>query len=105
MSEFKNVTMVREANVYFDGKVVSRTVLFPDGSKKTLGVMLPGEYEFGTGDKELMEIMSGELDVLLPGEKTWKTICNGQSFEVAGNAKFQLKVKKLTDYCCSYLKA
>jgi uncharacterized protein YaiE (UPF0345 family) len=105
MSEFKNVTIIKEANVYFEGKVVSRTVLFPDGSKKTLGIMLPGEYEFGTGDKELMEIMSGELDVLLPGEKAWKAIKGGQSFEVAANAKFQLKVRKLTDYCCSFIKS
>lgn len=104
MSEFKNVTIVREANVYFDGKVTSRTVLFGDGSKKTLGVMLPGEYEFGTGDKEIMEIFSGDLDVLLPGDKTWKTIAGGQSFEVAANAKFKLKVRKLSDYCCSFIK-
>ncbi|HUJ17468.1 MAG TPA: pyrimidine/purine nucleoside phosphorylase [Nitrospirota bacterium] len=104
MSEFKNVTVVREANVYFDGKVTSRTVLFGDGSKKTLGVMLPGEYEFGTGDKEIMEIFSGDLDVLLPGDKTWKTIAGGQSFEVAANAKFKLKVRKLSDYCCSFIK-
>jgi uncharacterized protein YaiE (UPF0345 family) len=105
MSEFKNVTVVREANIYFDGKVVSRTVLFPDGSKKTLGVMLPGEYEFSTSDKEIMEILSGELDVLLPGEAAWKTITGGRSFEVPGNAKFKLKVKKLSDYCCSFIKA
>jgi len=104
MPEFKNVTVVKKVNSYFDGKVTSRTVLFPDGSKKTLGVMLPGEYEFGTGDKELMEILSGELDVLLPGEKTWKSITGGQSFNVAANAKFQLKVKKLTDYICSFIK-
>ncbi len=104
MSEFKNVAVVREANIYFDGKVTSRTVLFPDGSKKTLGVMLPGEFEFGTADKELMEILSGELDVLLPGETAWKPFTGGQSFEVAPNAKFKLKVKKLTDYCCSFLK-
>jgi purine/pyrimidine-nucleoside phosphorylase len=104
MSEFKNVTVVKEANVYFDGKVVSRTVIFPDGTKKTLGVMLPGEYEFGTGDKEIMEIMSGELDILLPGEKNWKAIKGGQSFEVVAKAKFQLKVRKLADYCCSYIK-
>jgi len=105
MSEFKNVTVIKEANIYFDGKVASRTVLFPDGAKKTLGVMLPGEYEFSTGDKELMEILSGELDVLLPGEAAWKPFKGGQSFEVAPNAKFQLKVKKLTDYCCSFIKA
>ncbi len=104
MSEFKNVTVVREANVYFDGKVVSRTVLFADGSKKTLGVMLPGEYEFGTADKELMEILSGELEVLLPGQAAWKAVKGGEAFEVAANSKFKLKVSKLSDYCCSFIK-
>jgi hypothetical protein len=104
MSEFKNVTVVKKANVYFDGKVVSRTVIFPDGSKKTLGVMQPGEYEFSTSDKELMEIIAGELDVLLPGEKAWKTIKTGQSFEVSPDSKFTMKVKTLSDYCCSFVK-
>jgi len=104
MTEFRGVTVVREAKVYFEGKVTSRTVLFPDGSKKTLGVMLPGEFEFGTADKELMEILSGELEVLLPGETTWKLIKGGQSFEVTANSKFKLKVKKVTDYCCSFIK-
>ncbi len=85
MSEFKNVTVVKKANIYFDGNVTSRTVLFGDGSRKTLGIMLPGEYEFGTGDKELMEILSGGLEVLLPGEETWKTVKGGESFEVAPN--------------------
>jgi len=104
MSEFSNVTVVKKANVYFDGKVTSRTVVFPDGSKKTLGIMLPGEYEFGTGDKELMEIYAGDLEVLLPGESGWKRITGGQSFEVAANAKFSLKVRELTDYCCSFIR-
>ncbi len=105
MSEFKNVTVVREANIYFDGKVASRTVLFPDGSKKTLGVMLPGEYEFSTADKEIMEILSGELDVLLPGQSAWKAVKGGESFEVAAISKFKLKVRKLSDYCCSFVKS
>ncbi len=104
MSEFKNVTIVKKANVYFDGKVVSRTVLFPDGSKKTLGVMQPGEYEFSTGDREIMEILSGELDVLLPGQSTGKAVRGGESFEVAAHSKFTMKVKKLSDYCCSFVK-
>ena len=68
MSEFTNVTVSKEANVYFDGQVTSRTIIFADGTRKTLGVMLPGDYEFGTEVKELMEITSGELDVLLPGD-------------------------------------
>ena len=102
MSEFKNVTIVKKANIYFDGKVTSRTVAFPDGSKKTLGIMLPGDYEFGTEDKELMEILAGELQVLLPEEKEWKTIVEGGSFEVPAQSKFKLVVKDVTDYCCSY---
>lgn len=104
MSEFHNVTVVKKANVYFDGKVVSRTVLFADGSKKTLGVMQPGEYEFSTGDKEIMEILSGDLDVALPGDTGWKAITSGESFEVPASSKFTMKVKTLTDYCCSFVK-
>jgi uncharacterized protein YaiE (UPF0345 family) len=104
MEEFKGVTVLKKANVYFDGKVTSRTVLFGDGAKKTLGVMLPGEYEFNTGDKELMEIMSGELEVQIAGETAWKKIKGGESFEVPANSKFRLKVKTLSDYCCSFLK-
>ena len=67
MSELSNVTVVREANVYFDGGVTSRTVRMPDGSRKTLGIMQPGEYEFTTGAAEVMEILSGELDGSAPG--------------------------------------
>lgn len=104
MSEFTNVTVVKEANVYFDGKVTSRVVLFPDGTKKTLGIMLPGDYEFGTDDKEIMEILAGSMDVLLPGQSSWQSIVGGQSFEVPAQSKFQLKVKDVVDYCCSYLK-
>lgn len=104
MSEFTNVTVVKKANIYFDGKVTSRTLLFSDGSKKTLGVMLPGEYEFNTADKEIMEIFSGDLDVLLPGESVWRTVIGGESFEVPANAKFSLKVRVITDYCCSFVR-
>lgn len=102
MSQFENVTVLKQASVYFDGQVTSRTVLFADGSKKTLGIMMPGEYEFGTNDAELMEISAGDLDVLLPEETTWKTIQTGQSFNIPANASFKVKVKELTDYCCSY---
>jgi uncharacterized protein YaiE (UPF0345 family) len=104
MSQFENVTILKSANFYFGGQVSSRTVIFDDGSKKTLGVMLPGEYEFGTDEKELMEITAGNLEVLLPGASDWQTIKGGESFEVPGQAKFSLKVKEATDYCCSYLK-
>ena len=104
MSEFKNVTVTKKANVYFDGKVTSRSVLFSDGSKKTLGIMLPGEYEFNTADKEIMEIISGDLEVLIADAQGWKTIKSGEAFEVPAQSKFSLKVKSLTDYCCSFIK-
>lgn len=103
MSEFKNVTIIREANVYFNGGVTSRTIIFDTGCKKTLGVMMPGDYEFNTGSAELMEILSGDLDVLLPGADSWQTIKGGESFEVPANSAFKLKIKSLTDYCCSFL--
>ena len=103
MSEFTDVTVVKKANSYFDGRVTSRTVKFNDGSRKTLGIMQPGNYEFGTAEKEIMEILAGELEILLPGAETWQQIKGGESFEVPANAKFSLKVKTLTDYCCSYI--
>lgn len=104
MSEFTNVTVIKKANVYFNGNVTSRTLVLADGSKKTLGVMLPGEYEFNTADKEIMEILAGDLEVLLPGATGWKTVKGGEAFEVPAQAKFGLKVKELTDYCCSFIK-
>ena len=100
--QFENVTVVKKANVYFDGKVTSRTVLFADGTRKTLGFMMPGEYEFGTGAPELMEILGGEMDVLLPGSSNWQTFKAGQSFPVPANSKFKLILKVPVDYCCSY---
>jgi purine/pyrimidine-nucleoside phosphorylase len=100
--KFENVTIIKKANVYFDGKVTSRTVMFPDGTRKTLGFMMPGEYEFSTGSSEVMEMLNGEMDVLLPGQKDWKTYKAGQSFEVPANSSFKLKLKGLVDYCCSY---
>lgn len=104
MSEFNNVTIIKKANVYFDGNVSSRTVNFADGTSKTLGFMLPGEYTFNTADKELMEIIDGNLQVLLPESDEWQTIKGGESFNVPANAKFTVKVQSPTDYCCSFIK-
>lgn len=103
MNNFENVTVMRHANIYFDGNVTSRTVLFANGEKKTLGIMMPGEYRFDTSKRELMEIQAGEVEVLLPGESVWQTITDGDNFEVPANAAFDIKVNEVTDYCCSYL--
>ncbi|MBI9112638.1 pyrimidine/purine nucleoside phosphorylase [Maridesulfovibrio ferrireducens] len=103
MSEFSNVTVTKMANVYFDGKVTSRKVSFTDGSFKTLGIMLPGEYEFGTNQAEVMEILQGTMKVLLPGTENWQTVTAGESFNVPADSKFKLVVETLVDYCCSYI--
>ena len=103
MTILENVSVVMAANVYFDGKVTSRSLSLADGSAVSLGVMLPGDYEFGTEKKEIMEILSGDLEVLLPNTTDWQNISGGQSFEVPANSSFKLKVKSITDYCCSYI--
>src|SRR4051794_137459 len=103
MSDFSNVTVLKKANIYFDGKVASHTVLFPDGSKKTLGVMQPGEYEFSTGAAEIMEIMSGELEWRMKGEEDWTRTGGGQAFSIPANSVFLMRVSSVTDYCCSFL--
>lgn len=105
MSEFKNVTVIKAANIYYDGAVTSRTVIFEDGEKKTLGIMMPGNYEFGTAEKEIMEILAGKLKVQLPGNAEWIEIEGTYTFEVPADSKFRLVIEEVTDYCCSYVKA
>ncbi|WP_243371303.1 pyrimidine/purine nucleoside phosphorylase [Geotalea sp. SG265] len=103
MSEFNNVTVVKEANIFFNGGVTSRTIIFPSGEKKTLGIMMPGEYEFKTAAAELMEILSGDLDVQIGNAQSWQPVKGGESFEVPANSSFRMKVKTVADYCCSFL--
>jgi len=103
MAKFENVTVTKEANIYYDGKVTSRTIEFSNGEIKTLGIMLPGEYTFGTEAAEIMEILSGELEVRLPNEE-FKKLNTPETFEVPANSSFDLKITKVTDYCCSYIK-
>jgi uncharacterized protein YaiE (UPF0345 family) len=103
MSAFHNAKVVKAANVYFDGRVTSRTIELADGSTKTLGYMLPGEYQFGTGKAEVMEILSGDLEVLLPGASEWRPFQGGMAFDVPADSQFQVRVHSGTDYCCSFI--
>lgn len=105
MTHFTGVSVAAKANIYFDGKVTSRTILFPDGTRKTLGIMLPGEFEFGTAEAEIMEIQSGSLDVLLPGSNEWQRLEGPAEFNVPANSRFVLKVHRVVDYICSFVKA
>jgi len=103
MSQIENATIVKAANIYYDGKVTSRTVNLSDGTTQSLGIMMPGEYTFGTNEAEIMEMLSGELEIKLPGEE-WKTLSTPETFNVPANSSFDLKIKTVTDYCCSYIK-
>lgn len=103
MAQFENVTVTRAANIYFDGKVTSRKLEFANGEIKTLGIMMPGEYTFGTEAAELMEIQQGSVSILLKGATEWQEIKGGESFNVEANSSFDIKVTEVTDYCCSYL--
>lgn len=104
MSEdrFDNVTVIKKANVYFDGKVTSRNIIIADGTRKTLGFMLPGDYEFNTGSAEVMEVLNGAMKVFLPEASEWQTFETGQEFRVPGNSSFKLHLDGIADYCCSY---
>ncbi|MDY0401874.1 pyrimidine/purine nucleoside phosphorylase [Sulfurovum sp.] len=104
MTKLENISMIKEANIYFDGKVTSRAIMLADGTRQTLGVMLPGEYTFNTQEAEIMEMMSGELEIKLPGEG-WRTLHTPETFNVPANSSFDLKVHTVTDYCCTYIEA
>ncbi len=103
MAELKNITITKEANIYYDGKVTSRSIVLEDGSVQSLGIMLPGEYTFGTQQAEIMEMMSGELEIRLPGETEFKRLNTPETFNVPANSSFDLKIHTVTDYCCSYI--
>ena len=83
MPKFDNVSVTKKANVYFDGKCVSHTVYFPDGSRKSVGVIFPSVLTFKTTEPELMEITAGSCRVRLPGDRDWRVCRAGDSFRVA----------------------
>lgn len=100
---FTNVTAQAVANVYFDGKVVSHTILLPDGSKKTLGLVYPGTYEFKVGAKEQMDITAGSCRVRLAGESEFRVMGPGSTFHVAENSSFEIAVDDgIAQYVCSF---
>jgi uncharacterized protein YaiE (UPF0345 family) len=103
-SEFRGVTAVTKANVYFDGKVVSHSILFPDGSKKTLGLIYPGKFHFGTDKAERMEIVAGSCSVKLDGQAAVQDYGAGKAFDVPARSGFDIEVKSgICEYICSFL--
>ncbi len=102
MSQFDNVSVIKKSNVYFDGRCVSHTVLFADGTKKTVGVIFPSSLTFNTGAPEIMEVLGGRCRVQLAGEAGWQEYGAGQSFNVPGNSSFQIETLELLDYVCHF---
>ncbi len=103
-SEFSGVTAVTKANIYFDGKVVSHTILLPDGNRKTLGLIYPGSFHFGTAAAERMELVAGACRVKLDGASDWKAYGAGQLFEVPAKSGFDIEVTGgICEYICSFL--
>mmetsp|Transcript_21772 Transcript_21772/g.28156 ORF Transcript_21772/g.28156 Transcript_21772/m.28156 type:complete len:107 (-) Transcript_21772:256-576(-) len=103
--QYENVTAIAKGNVYFDGKVVSHVIFLPSGEKKTMGVIQPGEYYFGTKAAELMEIAGGSCSVVLDGTTDSKQVSEGSSFSVVKNSGFTITVGEgeVAHYVCSYI--
>ncbi len=92
-TRFEGVSVETRANVYFDGKCVSHTIVLTDGTRKSVGVILPATLTFETGAPERMETVAGACEVQLPGRDDWQRFGPGESFEVAGQASFQIRVE------------
>lgn len=100
--KFQSAEIVKQANVYHDGKVTSRSIVTAEGEMKSLGVMLPGTYRFSTEAPEIMEILQGECRVKLADQQEWVEYDAGQSFSVPGNSHFDIEVGQLLDYVCHF---
>jgi purine/pyrimidine-nucleoside phosphorylase len=102
MAQFDNVSVKKKANVYFDGKCVSHTVMLPNGTRSTIGVIFPSSLTFNTAAPELMEINLGKCKVRLNGETEWKNYGAGEKFTVPGNSSFDIEVTEMLDYVCHF---
>ena len=102
MSQFDNVSVVKQGNVFFDGKCVSHSVLFADGTRKTVGVILPSILTFNVGAPEVMEITSGNCRVKLGDETKFTSFAAGSQFSVPANGKFVIETDEVVNYVCSF---
>lgn len=101
MEKIDNVSVATRANVYFDGKCVSHSITTSDGTKKSVGVILPSSLTFNTGAPEIMELIAGTCRVRLPGQD-WQAFAGGSSFNVPGNASFDIEVTEALHYVCHF---
>jgi uncharacterized protein YaiE (UPF0345 family) len=101
-TQIDGISVSTQASVYFDGKCVSYGITFPDGTKKSVGVILPASLTFSTGAPEIMECVAGSCDYKLPGSAAWLTAGPGDKFSLPGNAKFEIRVTEAYHYICHY---
>jgi uncharacterized protein YaiE (UPF0345 family) len=102
MTDSIQATIRTRANVYFDGKCVSHSIELPDGTKKSVGVILPSTLTFNTGAPEVMEVVEGQCRVRLAGQDGWTTYAGGQSFTVPGQSSFDIEVTTPLHYVCHF---
>jgi uncharacterized protein YaiE (UPF0345 family) len=102
MKQFKDVSVLKTANIHFGGKCVSRLVLFPDGSRVTLGVIFPSTLSFDAKRRETMEIVVGACRVRHGGQEVWKIYSEGEKFVVPENSSFEIEVNDVMEYVCHY---
>ncbi|MBF0492247.1 MAG: pyrimidine/purine nucleoside phosphorylase [Deltaproteobacteria bacterium] len=103
MNPIENVIVPLKANIYFDGKVVSHSLLFKDGSKKTLGLIYPGSYTFNTTSAEVMQITAGGCRAKIAGSNEWKNYKETEAFQVPANSSFEIAVENgICEYLCSF---
>ena len=101
-AHLSNVTVATQANVYFDGKCISHGVTFADGTKKSVGVILPATLTFNTGAPEIMECTGGACEYKLAGSDAWVTSSPGEKFSIPGNSKFDIRVTESYHYICHF---
>ena len=101
-NRFDNVSVIKKSNVFFDGKCISHTVMLADGTKKSVGVILPSSLVFNTGVPEIMEITAGKCRARIKGEADWTSYEAGQSFNVPGNSSFEIEATEAVDYVCHF---
>jgi uncharacterized protein YaiE (UPF0345 family) len=102
-TQFDQVSVIKKANVYFDGKCISHTVLFADGSKKTIGVIFPSSLVFNTGAAEIIEINAGQCRIRFAENSDWQSYGAGQEFHVPANSSFEIETSELLDYVCHFV--
>jgi uncharacterized protein YaiE (UPF0345 family) len=100
--KIEGVTVTTRANVYFDGKCVSHSIQLADGTKKSVGVVLPAQLTFNTGAPEVMECVAGGCEYKLAGTNEWKKSAAGERFSIPGNSSFEIRVTEAYHYICHF---